>query len=81
MAFIGLGKWYRGFRRTNEFDESIVGVPFVTAPFARVEDCAALICGTELLRVVSDLFLSAALAGVLDDGRSLHIIFGQGLDI
>lgn len=48
MAFRGLGKGYWRFTRTkwNEIDESVVGVPLVTASLACVEDSATFICRT-----------------------------------
>ena len=57
--------------RIDEDDESVVGVPLVTTSFACVKDSASFICRPELLGVVSHFLLSATLARVLDDGRSL----------
>lgn len=61
--------------------ESIVDVPFVTASLACVEDCASFVCGSELASKEENLFFAALFAWMIDEGRGLHVCFGQGLDV
>lgn len=53
----------------------------MTTSFASVEDGTSFVRRTELLCVVPHFFLSTLLARLLDNGRRLHVLFRQSLDI
>lgn len=63
----------------KDVEESVVGVPLVTAALAGVEDGAAFVCTTQLLGVISHFFLSAFFARMSDDCRSLHVFLCERL--
>ena len=52
----------------------------MTAALAGVKDSATFVGTSELLGVVSDFFLAAFLARMLDDGAGLHVLFSKSLD-